>query len=120
MPSRAEITAFDDPPVPMGCSPWVSGAEPSREIDIVEPDATWPARYDELAARIFNALGWRALVVEHVGSTSVPAKPATYLTNEQEGALQTRKTIVVWDFVAPVLLWRYEHSGVARVTTRRV
>jgi GrpB-like predicted nucleotidyltransferase (UPF0157 family) len=76
MPSRAEVVAFYDPPVPAGCSPWVPGAEPGREIEIVEPDAAWPTRYDELATRICNALGWRALVVEHVGSTSVPGLPA--------------------------------------------
>ncbi len=42
------------------------------------PDPAWPRRYDELAARIREAVGWRALQFEHVGSTAVPglaAKP---------------------------------------------
>lgn len=42
------------------------------------PDAVWPRQYAEVAARIRQALGPVAVVVEHVGSTSVPrlaAKP---------------------------------------------
>ncbi len=42
------------------------------------PDALWPRQYAEVAARIRQALGPVAVVVEHVGSTSVPglaAKP---------------------------------------------
>jgi len=45
---------------------------------MAEPDPAWPRRYDELAARIRQALGWRVLQLEHVGSTAVPglaAKP---------------------------------------------
>ena len=43
---------------------------------MTEPDPAWPQRYDELAARIREALGWRALQLDHVGSTSVPGLPA--------------------------------------------
>jgi GrpB-like predicted nucleotidyltransferase (UPF0157 family) len=38
----------------------------------------WPRQYDGLAGRIREALGWRVLQLEHVGSTAVPrlaAKP---------------------------------------------
>jgi GrpB-like predicted nucleotidyltransferase (UPF0157 family) len=53
------------------------GAEPPhRPIEIVEPDPTWPAQFDVLAGRIREALGGRALAVEHVGSTSIPDLPA--------------------------------------------
>lgn len=41
-------------------------------------DPTWPERFDELAGRIRRALGPKVLLLEHVGSTSVPglaAKP---------------------------------------------
>jgi GrpB-like predicted nucleotidyltransferase (UPF0157 family) len=41
-------------------------------------DPAWPASYERLARRIRGALGERAIVLEHVGSTSVPglaAKP---------------------------------------------
>ena len=45
---------------------------------ISDYDPAWPARFAELEARIRPALGDVALVVEHIGSTSVPglaAKP---------------------------------------------
>ena len=48
------------------------------DIVLVEYDSAWPARFEQEAARIRNTLGAAALVVEHVGSTSVPgltAKP---------------------------------------------
>ena len=47
-------------------------------ILLVEYDLAWPVLYDREEARIRVALGERALLVEHVGSTSVPglaAKP---------------------------------------------
>ena len=55
--------------------------EPTRvdgPIHLAEYDAWWPLRYQGEAARIRATLGQRALLVEHVGSTSVPglaAKP---------------------------------------------
>jgi GrpB-like predicted nucleotidyltransferase (UPF0157 family) len=78
MPSRAEIVSFDDSPPPPGADPWVAGAAPEKRIEIVSPDPAWPRQYDVLAARIRKALGWRALQLDHVGSTAVPglaAKP---------------------------------------------
>ncbi len=47
-------------------------------IVIVEYDPEWPRLYEREAARVRSALGERVLVLEHVGSTSVPglaAKP---------------------------------------------
>jgi len=47
-------------------------------IELVEYDPGWPALYEREAARISHALGDQALLLEHVGSTSVPqlaAKP---------------------------------------------
>ena len=76
MPSREEIVTFHDVPVPPGQSPWVPGAGPSGEVAVLPPDPDWPRVYDELAGRIREALGWRALRVEHVGSTAVPGLPA--------------------------------------------
>jgi GrpB-like predicted nucleotidyltransferase (UPF0157 family) len=78
MPSRAEIVTFDDSPPPPGADAWVFDATPATGIEVTEPDPAWPRWYAELAARIREALGWRALQIEHVGSTSVPglsAKP---------------------------------------------
>lgn len=50
----------------------------SAPVLLVDYDAGWPALFDEEATRIRAALGSQALLVEHVGSTSVPglaAKP---------------------------------------------
>ena len=76
--TAAQIVTFDDTPPPPGCSPWVGSPEQARHIEIVEPDADWPGVFEALRAAIVGVLGARALVVEHVGSTSVPglaAKP---------------------------------------------
>jgi GrpB-like predicted nucleotidyltransferase (UPF0157 family) len=47
-------------------------------IRIVPYDPEWPAKYARLELQIRNALGAKVLMIEHVGSTSVPnlsAKP---------------------------------------------
>ncbi len=78
MPSAHEITTFGAPEPPEGASPWVDGHGPGAEVAVVEPDPSWPAAYDVVAARIRAALGGRVRLLEHVGSTSVPglaAKP---------------------------------------------
>ena len=76
MPSRTEIITFDDAPPPPGAQAWVSPAARGTGIEMTEPDPAWPVHYAELALRIREALGWRALQLEHVGSTSVPGLPA--------------------------------------------
>jgi GrpB-like predicted nucleotidyltransferase (UPF0157 family) len=76
VPSRAEIVAFDDSPPPPGASAWVDGAVAAGGIAMTEPDPAWPLHYSDLATRIRQALGWRVLQIEHVGSTSVPGLPA--------------------------------------------
>jgi GrpB-like predicted nucleotidyltransferase (UPF0157 family) len=58
----------------------VGGERPRHDapIELVEYDAAWPVRFEREAKRIRGALGVRALLVEHAGSTSVPrlaAKP---------------------------------------------
>jgi GrpB-like predicted nucleotidyltransferase (UPF0157 family) len=53
-------------------------SEHNATIDLAEYDPEWPRLYEREAARIHDALGAKALLVEHVGSTSVPglaAKP---------------------------------------------
>ena len=47
-------------------------------VTLAAPDPAWPSQFALLAGRIRDALGAKALLVEHVGSTSVPglsAKP---------------------------------------------
>jgi GrpB-like predicted nucleotidyltransferase (UPF0157 family) len=76
MPTRAEIVTFDDSPPPAGASAWVAGTAETSGVEVTDPDPDWPRWYGVLAARIGEALGWRALQLEHVGSTSVPGLPA--------------------------------------------
>jgi GrpB-like predicted nucleotidyltransferase (UPF0157 family) len=78
MPSRAEIVSFVDSAPPPRADPWVRGVAPAVGIEVTDPDPAWPRQYDDLAGRIREALGWRALQLEHVGSTAVSglaAKP---------------------------------------------
>jgi GrpB-like predicted nucleotidyltransferase (UPF0157 family) len=78
MPSRAEIVSLASSVLPPGADRWVPGAAPAVGIKVTDPDPAWPRWYDELAGRIREALGWRVLQLEHVGSTAVPglaAKP---------------------------------------------
>lgn len=78
MPHPNDIVKFHEPPVPEGQSPYVPGAGPSLHVEIVEWSDAWRGQFQLLSKEIKEALGWRALVIEHVGSTSVdglPAKP---------------------------------------------
>lgn len=50
----------------------------TQPVEIVDYDPGWPERFEREAARVHAALGDRVLLLEHVGSTSVPglaAKP---------------------------------------------
>lgn len=50
----------------------------NAQIRLAPYDPTWPAQYEGEAAKIRAGLGEKALVLEHVGSTSIPglaAKP---------------------------------------------
>ncbi|MDF7640960.1 GrpB family protein [Bifidobacterium sp. ESL0784] len=75
---REAIVTFDDAPDPEGQSPFVDGVEHRRDIAVVPYDSSWPAFFEQLRESIVGALGFRALAIEHIGSTSVPglaAKP---------------------------------------------
>jgi len=55
----------------------IGGIE-KRKIVVVDYDPRWPERFQEQAAILSQALGSKALAIEHMGSTSVPglaAKP---------------------------------------------
>jgi GrpB-like predicted nucleotidyltransferase (UPF0157 family) len=76
VPTPEQITRHHEGDPPDGLSAWVPGKSPRRGVTVVDPDPTWPNRFEELATRIRGALGDAALVVEHVGSTAVPGLPA--------------------------------------------
>jgi GrpB-like predicted nucleotidyltransferase (UPF0157 family)/predicted nucleic acid-binding protein len=48
----------------------------NAEIYLAPYNPDWPSQYDTEAAAIRAALGERALVLDHVGSTSIPGMPA--------------------------------------------
>lgn len=78
MPTAAQIAVFADVPTPPGASPFVAGQGPQAPPPVVPPDPAWPGAFEELAARVRQALGPRVLDLQHVGSTAVPglaAKP---------------------------------------------
>lgn len=57
----------------------VGGPTPVTVV-IADADSTWPAQYEAYAAILRSLLGERLLLLEHIGSTSVPglaAKPVT-------------------------------------------
>src|SRR4051812_36682688 len=55
----------------------IGGLQPLNATIVLEPyDQAWPALYSELETQIGAALGAKALVIAHVGSTSVPALSA--------------------------------------------
>lgn len=78
VPSPDEIVTFLDDAAPPGASPFVAGAQPDTHLVLADHDPAWPSAYDVLRRRVEEALGERALLVQHIGSTSVPglaAKP---------------------------------------------
>jgi len=48
----------------------------NAQVYLAPYDPTWPAQYEAEAAKIRAALGEAAIVLEHVGSTSIPGIPA--------------------------------------------
>jgi GrpB-like predicted nucleotidyltransferase (UPF0157 family) len=58
------------------CQNRAGGAARDAPVQLVDYDPGWPQDFIEEAARVRAVLGDRALSVEHVGSTSVPAMPA--------------------------------------------
>jgi GrpB-like predicted nucleotidyltransferase (UPF0157 family) len=52
-------------------------------IELVPYDPTWPARFDEEAARLQAVCGALALRIDHVGSTSIPGIAAKLVIDVQ-------------------------------------
>jgi GrpB-like predicted nucleotidyltransferase (UPF0157 family) len=67
---------FDDSPPPPGAKAWVAAAPRAIGVEVTDPDPSWPQQFCVLTNRIQEALGWRVLQLEHVGSTAVPGLPA--------------------------------------------
>lgn len=52
-------------------------------IEIVEPDAEWPAQFTAVARLLRAALGDRAVRIDHIGSTAVAGLPAKPIVDVQ-------------------------------------
>ncbi len=52
-------------------------------IEIVEYNPHWPAEFEQISARIVDALGSRALRIDHIGSTAVPGLAAKDIIDVQ-------------------------------------
>lgn len=73
LPDPHDTAAYDAalPSVTVGALSPLSGPPEVRDYD-----PAWPAGYAREADRVTAALGERVLILEHVGSTSVPGLPA--------------------------------------------
>jgi GrpB-like predicted nucleotidyltransferase (UPF0157 family) len=58
-----------------------------RVVTLVDHDPAWPALFSAEARRIRQALGERALLVEHVGSTSVSRSRSGEARRHRHGLL---------------------------------
>jgi len=76
---------------------------------VVDPDPAWPAQAARLSARVADALGDRAVRVEHIGSTSVPDLPAKDAIDLQVGV----RTLT--DADAPGFVAHLTQRGLVRV-----
>lgn len=75
MASIEQIIDLRAQPAPPGESPWVVQPVPTT-VTLAQSHPAWPAYAQGIAQMVRDALGFRALRVEHVGSTSVPELPA--------------------------------------------
>jgi GrpB-like predicted nucleotidyltransferase (UPF0157 family) len=78
VPSAEEIVTFLDDTPPPGESPYVPGFASEAGVAVVPYAVSWPETFAEVERQVREALGFRVLSLEHVGSTSVPglaAKP---------------------------------------------
>jgi GrpB-like predicted nucleotidyltransferase (UPF0157 family) len=71
-------TLANNRPLVIEARVWLDEALNDGPVALVDYDPGWPGEYDRIAGLVRGALGARALVLEHAGSTSVPglaAKP---------------------------------------------
>jgi GrpB-like predicted nucleotidyltransferase (UPF0157 family) len=77
-------------------------------LTLIEYDADWPARFAAESQRIREALGGRALAIEHVGSTAVPGlggKPVLDI------AIAVDSFATAEACIAPLSALGYEYRG---------
>jgi len=120
VPSAEEITKHHEPDPAE--NPWVNGPPAPVEVKLLPYDVGWPARFADLAAGIRGALGDAPLMIEHVGSTSVPGLAAkdvididmTMPDSSDEAAYVPALEAVGWRLVIREPSW-HEHRCLSRV-----
>ena len=80
----------------------------SGTVRVVAYDTRWPALYRDEQARLRRALGDLPLVLEHVGSTSVPGLAAKPIIDILAGRSAEVPPLT---FVPPIESVGYEHRG---------
>jgi len=76
-----------------------------ERLEIVAWDRAWAVRFEEMRARLAEALGDTAVRIEHVGSTSIPGIPAKPVVDIQ---ISVRDVDDDEAFVAPIEAQRFE------------
>ncbi len=76
VPRREDVVDFRDVPPPPGASALVAAAEPEVDLVLQDYDEAWLHSYAWISQRVREALGFRVLSLEHIGSTAVPGLPA--------------------------------------------
>lgn len=89
-----------NPGIPLGLE--------SGTVRVVPYDERWPALYRDEEARLRRALGELPLVLEHVGSTSVPGLSAKPIIDILAGRDPGAPPLT---FVPPIESAGYEHRG---------
>jgi GrpB-like predicted nucleotidyltransferase (UPF0157 family) len=98
------------------------GGREHRPVVITAYDPAWPRRYGQEQRRIAEALGSRALRIDHIGSTSVPglaAKPIVDVLVAVDGVLDEGITSLV-ELVGYVLRVREPGHRMVRTPERDV
>lgn len=78
-------------------------------IEVVDYDAAWPQRFEQLHATIWPAISDIAIAIEHVGSTSVPGLAAKPIIDID--VIVTASPSSMQSVIASLLTIGYEHQG---------
>lgn len=98
-----------DPAKPVNTRTAVNG-----QVTLVEYDPAWPAMFQRQADRIRGALGERAIMIEHMGSTAVPglvAKPCVDILLAVEDAADDAAYVPDLEAAGYVLRISEEYNG---------
>jgi GrpB-like predicted nucleotidyltransferase (UPF0157 family) len=78
-------------------------------IEVVDYDAAWPQRFEQLRARIWPAVSDVAIAIEHVGGTSVPGLAAKPIIDID--VIVTASPSSMQSVIASLLTIGYERQG---------